>query len=284
MEEAPPSDNLYVSELPTETTEETLRQIFGPTVTQCKVLPSKIPGSTRVALVRFGTVKEASHVRVLLNGAIPPGCSKPVCIRFSGNVNGKGGKGGSSGMHRSEPYSTPSGALWNQEAQMWPELAHPGACGTSQIADGGEAPPSDNLYVTGLPVGLDNDTLKAMFTQYGAVVQCKVLETLPNHTSAHALVRFSTIEEAVVVKQALSGYMMQGLSEPLTVNYAIQKNANQKNWPPAAKQAQTWPPAAQQAQTWPPAAQQAQTGEICHWFLKGECWSGDRCSRIHSSG
>jgi len=219
--EAPPSDNLYVSELPPETTEETLRVMFGPGVTQCKVLPSKIPGSCRVALVRFSSVKEATTVREILNGAIPPDFSKPVRIRFCGKLDGKGGslgKGSSSGMHRFEPYSIPSAALY-QETQ----LMNAAAFGSSQTTDRKEAPPSDNLYITGLPLGLDNETLKAMFSQYGVVVQCKVLDPRPDATSSHALVRFSTVDEAVVVKQALSGYIMQGLSEPLLINYAIQK-------------------------------------------------------------
>jgi len=31
-----------------------------------------------------------------------------------------------------------------------------------------------------------------------------------------------------------------------------------------------------------PAAKRAKTG-VCNWFLKGQCWDGDRCPRIHSS-
>jgi len=221
--EAPPSDNLYVSELPPETTEESLRKMFGPGVTQCKVLPSRIPGSTRVALVRFSSVKEATNVREILNGAIPPDHSKPVRIRFCGKLDGKGGcasKGSMSGMHRSEPYSMISGAYSNEEAQLM-NLA---AFGNSHTAERKDVSPSDNLYITGLPLGLDNDTLKATFSQYGVVVQCKVLDPRPDATSSHALVRFSTVEEAVAVKQALSGYIMTGLSEPLLINYAIQKD------------------------------------------------------------
>lgn len=281
--EAPPSDNLYVSELPPDTTEETLRQIFGPNVTQCKVLPERFPGSTRVALVRFSSLSEASHVRVLLNGAIPPGCSTPVCIRFCGKLGdgqgGKGGSSGSSGMHRSEPYpAAQAGALFSQQAQaaaqMWPELAQPGA-----------APPSDNLHITGLPLGLDNETLKAMFSQYGTVAQCKVLDMKPDATSSHALVRYSTLDEAVLVKQSLSGYTMQGLSEPVVVTYAIQKKwaktgeAGSQGWNSTEK---VW--GANTGEQGPPAEKWAKTGEICTWFLKGECWNGDRCSKIHSSG
>jgi len=221
--EAPPSDNLYVSELPAETTEETLRKMFGPGVTQCRVLPSRTPGSSCVALVRFSSVEEATIVRETLHGAIPPGFSMPVGIRFAGKLDGKGGvvsKGSSSGKHRSEPYSTPPGATWNQETP----LMNPGACGSSQIVERKEAAPSDNLYITGLPLGLDNDTLKAIFSQYGVVVQCKVLDPRPDATASHALVRFSTVDEAVVVKKALSGYIMQGLAEPLIIEYAIQKD------------------------------------------------------------
>jgi len=101
---------------------------------------------------------------------------------------------------------------------------NPAACASGHIAERKETPPSDNLYITGLPLGLDHDTLHAMFGQYGVVVQCKVLDPRPDATASHALVRFSTVEEAVVVKKALSGYIMQGLSEPLIVEYAIQKD------------------------------------------------------------
>jgi len=32
-----------------------------------------------------------------------------------------------------------------------------------------------------------------------------------------------------------------------------------------------------------PAAKRVKTGVVCNWFLKGQCWDGDRCPRIHSS-
>jgi len=217
--EAPPSDNLYVSELPTDTSEEALRKIFGPGVTQCKVLPPKVPGGNCVALVRFSSVNEATIVRETLNGAIPPGHSMPVCIRFAGKVDGKGNCVSGKGKNRSEPYPGAAGQIY-QEGQMMDA----GACGGGQIASGKpENPPSDNLYITGLPLGLDNDTLKAMFSQYGVVSQCKVLDPRPGATASHALVRFSSVDESTVVKKALSGYIMQGLSEPLIVEFAIQK-------------------------------------------------------------
>merc|ERR1711933_708115 len=37
------------------------------------------------------------------------------------------------------------------------------------------APPTDNLYVTELPGGTDEDTLRTVFSGYGVVTQCKVL-------------------------------------------------------------------------------------------------------------
>eukprot|EP00406_Dinophysis_acuminata_P078260 CAMPEP_0179242646 /NCGR_PEP_ID=MMETSP0797-20121207/17127_1 /TAXON_ID=47934 /ORGANISM="Dinophysis acuminata, Strain DAEP01" /LENGTH=47 /DNA_ID= /DNA_START= /DNA_END= /DNA_ORIENTATION= len=36
-------------------------------------------------------------------------------------------------------------------------------------------PPSDNLYITGLPSEIDEAAVKQIFGQYSPVVQCKVL-------------------------------------------------------------------------------------------------------------
>merc|ERR1719492_246298 len=98
--EAPPSDNLYVSDLPPNCTEEMIRTMFGPTVTQCRVLPPKWPNQTfSVALVRFSSTREAMTVRETLHGAVPPGQTKPVFIRYSntGKPDGEKGKAGKGG-------------------------------------------------------------------------------------------------------------------------------------------------------------------------------------------
>lgn len=237
--EAAPSDNLYVSDLPGETNEESLRQMFGPGVTQCRVLPCRPGQSTCVALVRFGSTKEATIVRETLNGAIPPGHTRPVTIRFCGKPERSGGgwgKGGhAGGQNRSSPYGCGSGCggyggVQDPRADS-EDFSSYSAMGGGRLGPGvkkqqQEGAPSDNLYVTGLPPGLDNETLKAIFSQYGRVTQCKVLQAPTDAPASHALVRFQTAEEAAAVKKALSGYLMQGLSEPLLIEYAFQKGSS----------------------------------------------------------
>eukprot|EP00930_Biecheleria_cincta_P009043 TRINITY_DN11067_c0_g1_i1.p1 TRINITY_DN11067_c0_g1~~TRINITY_DN11067_c0_g1_i1.p1 ORF type:complete len:408 (-),score=86.62 TRINITY_DN11067_c0_g1_i1:132-1355(-) len=51
-----------------------------------------------------------------------------------------------------------------------------------------------------------------------------------------------------------------------------------QNWTPAPKKrALDWPaPAAE------PFAKRRRTEDICQWFLKNECWSGDRCKKSHA--
>lgn len=185
-EEATPSDNLYVTDLPADTTEELLRNMFGPGVSQCRVLPSKTPGQGSVAaLVRFTSMKEAMLVRETLNGAIPPGQSKAVTIRFSNS-------------QRSSPYG--GGAQ-----QAGPRL------------------PNDNLYITGLPPNIDVESVRQLFGQYGTVVQCKVLPAPNENAPRHALVRFTSADEAAAVKKNLAGYALEGVNEPLVVEFAIKK-------------------------------------------------------------
>jgi len=54
----------------------------------------------------------------------------------------------------------------------------------------------------------------------------------------------------------------------------------------AASGQRTWASVSQSGAGEPtgwPASKRAKTGVVCNWFLKGQCWDGDRCPRIHSS-
>lgn len=33
-----------------------------------------------------------------------------------------------------------------------------------------------------------------------------------------------------------------------------------------------------------PVAKRVKTNVVCAWFLKGQCWDGDRCPKVHSKG
>jgi len=77
--------------------------------------------------------------------------------------------------------------------------------------------PSDNLFIQNLPVGLQQEQCQEIFAQYGEVQGCKVMD---NGTKCAALVRFSSPDEALSVKELLDGFIPQGLEAPVNVRYA----------------------------------------------------------------
>lgn len=84
----------------------------------------------------------------------------------------------------------------------------------------GFAPPSDNVYVTDLPLGIDDDTVKAIFEMYGHVVQHRALPNSPGQAKSVALVRFDSVETATHVVDTLNGYTPEGLTSPVNVRFA----------------------------------------------------------------
>merc|ERR1719353_1511428 len=69
-------DNLYVKGLPENSTEDTMKQMFGQnaTVVSCRVLPST-PGKPDAAgFVRVATEEMAKNIIDTMNGSTPPGC------------------------------------------------------------------------------------------------------------------------------------------------------------------------------------------------------------------
>lgn len=213
--ESPPSDNLHVTGLPADISEETLRGIFAPygTLVQCKVLPTT-PGSRKgAALLRFSSTEQASYVALSVNGGIPPGLTEPLSVKFEEAPNTYGKADDSkTGSHRYSPYSASSGDGGGH---------HGSSGGGSGRPAGEEPPPSDNLYVTGLPAGIDDQLLKQLFDTHGRVVQCKVLSNPQGgQAKVAALVRFESVEKAQAVKENLNGSVLTGLAEPVSVTFA----------------------------------------------------------------
>eukprot|EP00928_Gymnodinium_smaydae_P081316 TRINITY_DN64864_c0_g1_i1.p1 TRINITY_DN64864_c0_g1~~TRINITY_DN64864_c0_g1_i1.p1 ORF type:complete len:352 (-),score=62.22 TRINITY_DN64864_c0_g1_i1:149-1204(-) len=86
--------------------------------------------------------------------------------------------------------------------------------------------PSDNLFVTNLPVGCDEDTLSSVFSQFGSLMQVKLLGNpgIPGGSPA-ALVRYATEAEATMVLNSVNGQTPPGFTEPVSIRYAVNKNA-----------------------------------------------------------
>eukprot|EP00401_Gymnodinium_catenatum_P018330 CAMPEP_0117484740 /NCGR_PEP_ID=MMETSP0784-20121206/14609_1 /TAXON_ID=39447 /ORGANISM="" /LENGTH=284 /DNA_ID=CAMNT_0005279313 /DNA_START=79 /DNA_END=933 /DNA_ORIENTATION=- len=106
----PPSDNLFIGDLPAELTKEDVDRIFSSygTVQDSRVLPPKSEGQNASALVRFASVEEASWIVENLNGNIAEGLTDPVVVRFANapgsnwKAAGKDSKGGKAGWGEKE--------------------------------------------------------------------------------------------------------------------------------------------------------------------------------------
>jgi cold shock CspA family protein len=79
--------------------------------------------------------------------------------------------------------------------------------------------PSESLTIQGLPATLTNEQLDAVFSQYGTVEQCKMLDPLPGSPICGALVQMQTVEEGTWLVQNLNGNIPSGLTTPITVQY-----------------------------------------------------------------
>lgn len=127
--EAPPSDNLYITDLPADFDDVQLTKVFGAygVITQSKVLTSSNGGGKKAILIRYQTVDEAQWIVENLNGNIPQGLTEPVNVRYADTPETKaarqsqffagGGYGKAQGKGsgiRAAPYSMPS--AWGSDA------------------------------------------------------------------------------------------------------------------------------------------------------------------------
>eukprot|EP00931_Biecheleriopsis_adriatica_P045468 TRINITY_DN26043_c0_g1_i1.p1 TRINITY_DN26043_c0_g1~~TRINITY_DN26043_c0_g1_i1.p1 ORF type:complete len:733 (-),score=175.06 TRINITY_DN26043_c0_g1_i1:45-1988(-) len=89
---------------------------------------------------------------------------------------------------------------------------------------GGEEGPSDNCFVSGLPLDITEQSLQEIFSSYGSVVSCKVLASDGRPDKA-ALVRFGSVQEAKWIVDTINGNMVPGVSNPIQVKFATTKHA-----------------------------------------------------------
>jgi len=220
--EGPPTENLYVQNLPHDITEQTIQQIFaavGYRVAQSKVLKAQTPGATCVAMVRFESKEEAMKVRDNFDGTLLPGFDKPLLIRYAGNKPAAAAQ---------TPVQLTDG---NYGRAPMENTVVNGGKGGSQPYTKAAPEPSDNIYIKGLPPVADEAFVRELFGSYGTVTQCKVLRKNAGEP-CHALVRFSSIDEATTIKSQLNGGILEGSTDKLSIEFAAKKKGT--DWQGAA--------------------------------------------------
>mmetsp|Transcript_64865 Transcript_64865/g.163420 ORF Transcript_64865/g.163420 Transcript_64865/m.163420 type:complete len:373 (+) Transcript_64865:91-1209(+) len=205
--QTPPSDNIFVGDLPPGITHEVVASVFSAhgTVTSCRIMPSKQPGVKAAALVRFASVEEAAEVVRSLNGNVVEGLDSPIVCRFA---NAPGTKPQSSWASKGGYGSGKGGG------------GFPANYDGDGARQGGEPPVSDNVFVGDLPEDFTQDQCLAVFQNYGAVTSCRVMPPKQAGKKASALVRFSSADEASWVVENLNGNIAEGILTPIVVRFA----------------------------------------------------------------
>lgn len=83
-----------------------------------------------------------------------------------------------------------------------------------------EAPPSDRVFAANLPPGIDDAAVTALFLQWGAVQNVKVLPDKNPGQKRAAIVKMNTQDEAVWIVENLNGTTPDGCAEVLYAKYA----------------------------------------------------------------
>ena len=107
-----------------------------------------------------------------------------------------------------------AGAPPAPDATATPSSAGPGPSSSAQPE------PSDCVLISNLPLLIDPQNCEDVFSAYGAVLECKVMEPKNPWEKASALVRFGSAEEAAWVVENLGGNIPEGLVEPIVALFA----------------------------------------------------------------
>lgn len=191
-------DLLFIGDLPSEITSETVQAVFSAygTVTECRAIPPKMPGQRGAAILRFSTSEEAKWLVDNVNGSVPQGLQGPVVVKYK-EEKGKGTYGGfGSGMAKG----------------AWTPAATPSA---TTAPDG----PIDTVFIGDLPVDIDDTKLNQIFSMYGTITTAKCLPPKPGSSKGAALVQFSTVDEAKWLVENVNGNIPEGLTAAVIVKF-----------------------------------------------------------------
>lgn len=93
----------------------------------------------------------------------------------------------------------------------------------------GTPEPSERLYLKGLPANATEDSVKAIFGQYGAVTDCKVLPIPAGMTNAVGFISMGSVQEATWLVENLSDNIPQGMTTPVNITYAADRGKGGAN-------------------------------------------------------
>lgn len=185
----PPSDNVWVGDLPLGTDKENLGSIFEAygQVVDSRILPGRDPAAKPCAMIRFASVDMATWVVENLNGNIPQGLEEPIICRFANAGGQKGGAQGAAAGGWQQPAAAPA---WAGQ-QPWAggkgagnavgkgSKGKGGAPGSFEalfqavkgagVLGGGKAPQECQVFLKNLPSDTTDADLYKLCSPFGAI-------------------------------------------------------------------------------------------------------------------
>mmetsp|Transcript_59071 Transcript_59071/g.189989 ORF Transcript_59071/g.189989 Transcript_59071/m.189989 type:complete len:327 (-) Transcript_59071:51-1031(-) len=221
-----PQDRLYIKGLPAGMTDDFVRGIFDAygTVLDSKVLvangKSDDGSGQSVAIVKMGSVAEATWLVENVNGNIPQGLAGPVQIAFAGP------RGSTGASNRYVPYAAaapgpPAAAPCLQAPmQLQAQLGGKGGPGSDGLVPNikammAESGPNSTLYVKNLPLHADDLYLYKAFAPFGCVLNVKAL---PKDGFVIGFVQYASDSEAEGAIFALNG---QALADGTVLHVSV---------------------------------------------------------------
>ena len=87
-----------------------------------------------------------------------------------------------------------------------------------------EPPPSETLFVTGLPIDCTNEYGKEIFSQYGTVKEVTTLPVSAGKNAKAAFVIMETVDDAKWIVEHVNGNVPQNLTSPVTIVFATPRS------------------------------------------------------------
>lgn len=209
MAPSPPSDSLFIGDLPADMDDQKLTAVFSA---YGKIQTHKLlaPGTSGrlAAILTLGSVEEAKWMVENLNGNIPQGLTEPIKVRF------KDQKGGGKGLpmngaqqERPGPYSDGGGKGWDKggsDKGAGKGYGKAGSCNIKTLVEGlfssGAMPggggkgtnEEGTLFCGGLPYDTTDTDLYKIFSPFGPIAPAGV-KAMVDPTNSYACKGFGFI-------------------------------------------------------------------------------------------
>ncbi|XP_064648806.1 ELAV-like protein 1-B [Lineus longissimus] len=95
----------------------------------------------------------------------------------------------------------------------------------------GEQSKQTNLYIRGLPKNITAMDLEELFTEFGTIINCKILSNKGGECTGVGFVLFELKDQAARAMELMTGKMLPGGPEPLNIKFA-EENAKKVRPPP----------------------------------------------------